>query len=291
VIEVEGADTRRDRASELWLEVQFDFLGTTVQLLSANVEHLQHWCAVYSEFRVSQRSPDITIRVCDAAASFAPRGVTIETPDGISLWDGRGPLLPPLHAPGLNRYVYLQGAATGHSGHAVLIVGGRRSGKTTLAMASAAGGARLLADDVVPIDPDDLLALPWPKALALPASVFEMLGLHASMPGLVPFVTRAGDVLWRVAPSTLFGRRLSRSPADVAAIVFLDSDREDGGSGLIPVAPGDAFERLVRHLEVRPGERERTADALVRLCRRVPALALGRGDPAEGAALLDELIR
>lgn len=291
MIEVVGAETSRDRANESWLEVQFDFLGTTVQLLSANVEHLQHWCAVYSEFRVSPRTPDITIRVCDAAANFAPRGVSIETSDGISIWDGRSPLLPPLDAPGLNRYVYLQAAATGHSGHAVLIVGGRRSGKTTLAMASAAHGARLLADDIVPIDPEDLLALPWPKALALPASVFALLGLEASMPGLVPFVTRGGELLWRVAPSALFGRRLARSPADVAAIVFLDSDSSDGDRGLTPLAPGDAFERLVRHLEVRPGERERTADALVRLCRRVPALSLRPGRPAEDAALLDELIR
>jgi hypothetical protein len=290
VLEVTGTAADRDHVEHLWLEVLFDFLGTTVRLVSANVEHLQHWCAVYSEFRVNQREADITVRISDRSSKMTPRGVTIETPDNVTLWDGRSPLLPPLRAPGLNRYIYLQGAATGRDGHAVLMVGGRRSGRTTLATACAARGVRLLADDLVPIDPEDLLAMPWPKALALPAPVLSELGVHPSMPGLVPFVTRGGELRWRVAPSALFGKQLTRVPTDVAAIVFLETDG-DSIPGLRDVLAGEAFERLVRHLETRPEDRELTADALVRLCRRVPAFALRLNNPTDDAALLDALTR
>jgi hypothetical protein len=290
MLEVNGTAAERDHVEHLWLEVLFDFLGTTVRLVSANVEHLQHWCAVYSEFRVNQREAEITVRISDRASKMTPRGVTIETPDNVTLWDGRSPLLPPLRAPGLNRYIYLQGAATGRDGHAVLMVGGRRSGRTTLATACAARGVRLLADDLVPIDPEDLLAMPWPKALALPAPVLSELGVHPSMPGLVPFVTRGGELRWRVAPSALFGKQLTRVPTDVAAIVFLETDG-DSNPGLRDVPAGEAFERLVRHLETRPENRELTADALVRLCRRVPAFALRLNNPTDDAALLDALTR
>jgi hypothetical protein len=291
VLGLEGSTTGRQQSGELWLEVHFDFLGTTVRLLSANVEHLQHWCAVYTEFRVNQREADITIRISDAKSTSTPRGVTIETHDLVTLWDGRSPLMPPLRAAGLNQYIYLQGAATGRAGQAVLMVGGRRSGKTTLAAASAARGVRVLADDLVPLDPTDLLLLPWPKSLALPGEVLTELGVHPSLPGLIPFFTRSGELRWRVPPSALFGHdNKKRTPSEVAAVVFLEG-HDEGPSGLRDVPAGEAFERLVRHLEMRPIDREMTADALVRLCRRVPCHALRQSTPAADAALLDALTR
>ncbi|MFL6240302.1 MAG: hypothetical protein ACJ735_12505 [Actinomycetes bacterium] len=290
MIELTGIPTQRGQLEDLWLEVMFDFLGTTVCLVSANIEHIQHWCAVYSEFRVPRRSADVTVRVSDRVSKIAPRGVTLETGESISVWDGRAPLMPPLRAPGLDRYIYLQGAATGRAGHAALMIGGPRSGRTTLATSSAARGARLLADDLIPLDPDDLLAMPWPKALALPSDVLVQLGVDPSLPGLVPFVTRAGDLRWRIAPSALFGKQLARVPTDVAAVVFMEPTGQEP-TGLSDVSPGEAFERLVRHLEVRPVDRERTTDALVRLCRRVPTLALRPSTPADDAALIDALLR
>src|SRR3954453_4759603 len=271
VLGLEGPTTGRQQHNDLWLEVQFDFLGTTVRLLTANVDHLQHWCAVYSEFRVSHREPDVTIRVSDRVSKTTPRGVTIESDGIVTLWDGRSPLMPPLRTAGLNQYIYLQGAAVARAGHAVLMVGGRRSGRTTLAAASAARGARLLADDLVPIDPTDLLALPWPKSLALPGQVLTELGVHPNMPGLVPFFTRAGELRWRTTPTALFGNHQVRVPSDVGAIVFLDGASQDV-PGLRTLAAGEAFELLVRHLATRPEDREATTDALVRLCRRVPCL-------------------
>jgi hypothetical protein len=290
VLGLEGAAAGQQQRDGLWLEVQFDFLGTAVRLLSANVGHLQHWCAVYSEFRVNHREPDVTIRVSDQASKVTPRGVTIETAESATLWDGRAPLMPPLRAEGLNHYIYLQAAATGRSGHAVLIVGGRRTGKTTLAAAATARGARLLADDLVPLDPTDLLALPWPKSLALPPEVLSELGVHMSTPGLVPFFTRSGELRFRVPPSALFGKQVARTPAEVAAIVFLESP-DEGPAGLREIHAGEAFERLVRHLELRPEDRELTADALVRLCRRTPSYALRVSTSADDAATLDALTR
>jgi hypothetical protein len=289
VIDLTGATAKTARPDGLWLEVLFDFLGTTVRVLSMNVEQLQHWCAVYGEFRVPHREADVTIRVNDPTPSTFPRGVTIEDGERICLWDGREPLMPPLRQGRLSHWLYIQAAAVGRNGHSALLVGGRRTGKTTLAIACAARGARLIADDMVPLDPDVLLALPWPKSLALPSSALEAIGLDPSRPGLVPFETRAGELLWRVPPSTLFGRQVSREANDVAALVFLEPPGRTP-PGLMELPSGEAFERLVRHLEVRPADGAAAADALIRLCRQAPAYTLSC-DPADGAALVDEFLR
>jgi hypothetical protein len=270
-------------------ESSYDFLGTRVRVRSAIVDVVQYWNAVFAEFRTVQDG-DAHVTVCVQEWPGCAPSVTVSEGFATLAWDGHEPLMPPLRRGGMDRWLYLQASAFGRDGQAVLVLGGPGSGKTTIALAAVARGASLVADDVVPLDPGDLLLLPFPKSLRLRQEVLGLLGIPRSHPSVAPFRTRSGAVEWRARPTELIGRRSARTASDVAAIVLLDADERDGTARLRRLSDGETFEALVRHLDQRPRSSETATDALVRLCRRVPGYALTAGPPPETAALLDELL-
>ncbi|RMG48912.1 MAG: hypothetical protein D6718_00800 [Acidobacteria bacterium] len=114
-------------------------------------------------------------------------------------WDGHELSLPRAsveeHAFGLlfraaldrvERYLVLHAAAAAKNERALLIAGPSGAGKTTLALALAAGGLRLLSDDFTPLDPADGLVLPFPKAIGArdgaAARIADRLGLEPAPP-------------------------------------------------------------------------------------------------------------
>ncbi len=269
-------------------EATYDFLGTRVLVRSAIVDVIQYWNAVFADFRTADADPDVMVCIQDWPGS-APC-VTVTEGYTTATWDGREPLMPPMRRGGMERWLYLQAAAFGHDGHAVLVLGGAASGKTTLAVAAVASGATLVADGVVPVDPGDLLLLPFPKALRLRLDALCLLGISLSNPSVAPFRTRAGSVEWRARPRELLGQRAARTASDVAAVILLDSDDRASAPSLRRLGDDETFEALIRHLDQRPNDSEVATDAFVRMCRRVPGYALTAGQPTETVALLDELL-
>jgi hypothetical protein len=284
-----GPDGEPDTEQNL-VEAGFRFLGVDVHVFSQSVRQLQYWCAVFAAFRVAPRPEAIRIRVRRALGEPGPRPI-IEAHGEVREWNGSEELLPPLGVPPFNRWLYLSGSVVGRAGHAVLILAGPETGKTSLVVAALARGAWLLADGLVPLDPADLLVHPFPKSLRLPRAALQLLAIEPSHPALSPFRTRAGEVQWRCEPRALLGRRAANVAADIAAVVLLDASERRGEPTLAPLAPQEAFVQLVRHLHQRPEGTAAATDALVRLARRAPAFELRAGSsPQATAAVLDRLL-
>jgi hypothetical protein len=272
------------------VEAMFCFLGTDVRVMSESVGLLQQWTAVYGAFRVAPGPAEITVRVLGVAdAAPTPGQVTIDR-DGIRrTWDGAGAVLPPLATPPLDRWVYLHGAAVGRAGQAVLLLGGRRTGKTLLALSVAARGARFLADGLLPIDPRDLLLAPFPEAVRLRRKELERLSIDLAHEALVPFHTPRGAIHWRADPQALLGYRADRVAAEIAAVVFLQPVAGAGAPRLEPLPADLALPQLLRHLDRRAAALQR-AEPLARLSRQTPAYTLAAAPDAAGRMIDEELL-
>jgi hypothetical protein len=274
------------------VEAMFRFLGVDVRLLSANVGLVQHWAAVYGPFRAPPGPAAVTVRVHGPVEGPpAPGQVTVESNGSRSIWRGDEAILPPLAMPPFDRWLYLQGVAVGRAGQAVLVVGGPGSGLTLLAMSVVARGAWLLADEVVPLDPGDLLIAPFPKAIRLRREALRLLAIDRAHPALTPFRTQAGTVEWRADPRALLGSRSARVPAGIGAVVFLDPSSRTGEPHLRPFDREQALPRLFAHLHQPPADPEAAEKVLGKLCRQVPAYTLRVGPPATTARLVhDQLL-
>ena len=267
----------------------FRFLGTDVAVETASVGLLQDWTARYGAFRVQPGSPEITVQVHEhAGGAPVPGAVTIERDGQRWYWDGTGEVLPPLATPPLDRWVYLHGAAVGRAGQAVLLLGPPHAGKSLLALSVVARGAKLLADGLLPLDPDDLLVAPFPEALRLNRMELAQLAIDPAHPALVPFHTPAGTLQWRADPRGLLGSRAATVAADAAAIVFVEAAAM-AAPCLEPLAADRARSLLAPSLHGPPARLEGPAShALTRLCEQVPSYRLGVGPVAATAKLLDD---
>jgi hypothetical protein len=272
------------------VQAMFDILDVRVRVISSSVSVLRQWSTLYAAFQAWPGAADITVAVGSPGDSDQPRPgeAAVIVGDRIQPWTGEEPLFPPLWVPPLDRWLYLRGTAVGRAGQAVLLVSGPSAGNTMLAVATLARGAWLLAEEIVPIDPDDLLVAPFPKALLLRREALGLLGIDLAHPALVPFRTAAGAVEWRAEPDALLGARASRVAADVGAVVFLESRGSNDQPQLTPLPRRDALTRLSAQLHRIPADFHAGMDALVRLCQRTPAYTLVPGSPGQSARLLDE---
>jgi hypothetical protein len=258
------------------LEMHFRFLGTDVRVVSASVGLLQHWATVYGAFRVMPGEAAITVRV--------------ETRDGRRALDGDDRLLPPLATPPLDRWLWLRGVAVCRAGQATLLVGGPDAGGTPLALSLATRGQTLLAADLLPLDPADLLLAPFPRSVRLRRDELSLLAVEPAHPALTPFRTWSGAVEWQADTRLLLGQRPGRAAAEVAAIVFLEA-AAGGEPRLSPLAADEAAHRLRAGLAQPPADGALAERALARLCRQAPAHVLVSGPPAATGELVDHLLQ
>src|SRR5512144_3296179 len=155
---VEGLDTEQSLCDDAadgedaLAEAGFRFLGVDVHVFSSSVRQLQYWSAVFAAFRAAPGPEAIRIRVAGPLGGPGPRPL-IEANGQVREWNGSEELLPPLAVPPFNRWLYLSGAVVGRAGHAVLILAGPGTGRTSLVVAAVARGAWLLADGLVPLAP------------------------------------------------------------------------------------------------------------------------------------------
>jgi hypothetical protein len=266
----------------------FRFLGTDVVVETASVGLLQDWTARYGAFRVQPGPPEITVRVHGHDGGSPLRGgVTIERDGQRWYRDGTAEALPPLGIPPLDRWVYLHGAAVGRAGQAVLLLGPPRAGKSLLALSVVARGAKLLADGLLPLDPEDLLVAPFPEALRLHRLELAQLDIDPAHPALVPYRTSTGTLQWRADPHRLLGGRAARVAADAAAVVFLDA-APAAAPCLEPLPADRALSLLVPRLHGPPARLEEPArQAITRLCEQAPSYRLTVGPVTAAAELLD----
>jgi hypothetical protein len=291
------------------VQAMFEFLGAKIHVISASVGLLRRWATLYEAFRTRSGLADITVVVgCNSDIDEPrPGEAVVIVGDAVKPWDGAEPLFPPLWVPPLDRWLHLRGTAVGRAGQAVLLLSRPNAGKTLLAVALVARGAWLLADELVPLDPDDLLVAPFPKSLRLRREALGLLGIDLAHPALLPFRAGDGGIEWRAEPGGLFGAHSSRVAADVGALVFLEPrgdanangggnrDRdgvEDAGATarLEPLRPREALTRLAAQLHRAPKDFQAGMEALVRLCDRAPAYSLVPAHPAASARLLDEAL-
>jgi hypothetical protein len=281
------------------VQAMFEMLGARIHVISASVGLLRRWTTLYGGFRTRPGLADITIAVGCHSDIDEPRPgeAVVIVGDAVKPWTGAEPLFPPLWVPPLDRWLHLRGTAVGRAGQAVLLLSRPSAGKTLLALALVARGAWLLADELVPLDPADLLVAPFPKALRLRREELEVLGIDLAHPALVPFRAADGGIEWRADPSGLFGPRSSRVAADVGALVFLEprGDRDGAAAAaptayLEPLRPREALARLAAQLHRAPKDFQAGMEALVRLCDRAPAYSLVPANPAASARLLDEAL-
>jgi hypothetical protein len=268
----------------------FRILDTRVGVISASVGLLRQWSAEYAEFRARPGPAEVTVAVGSSSDTDRPSpGEAAVIVDGIvRLWDGADELFPPLWAPPLDRELQLRGAAVGRAGHAVLLLAEPDEAITRLAVATALHGAWLLAYGLVPVDPDDLLVVPYPKALTLSRQTLEDLGIDLAHPALVPFRTAAGGIEWYAQPDALLGSCWSRVAAEASAMVFLEPGDAGRGARLQELRPREALARLTANLLRMPADFQAGMDALVRLCGRTPAYRLLAGPPGHAARLLED---
>jgi hypothetical protein len=294
---------------EASVQAMFEFLGAKVQVISASVGLLRRWATLYEAFRTRPGLADIIVVVgCHSDTDEPQPGeAAVIVGDMVTPWTGAEPLFPPLWVPPLDRWLHLRGTAVGRAGQAVLLLSRPNAGKTLLAVALIARGAWLLADELVPLDPADLLVAPFPKSLRLRREALGLLGIDLAHPALLPFRAADGGIEWRAEPGGLFGARSSRVAADVGALVFLepcgdanandgvDPDR-DGAQDASAMArlealrPREALARLAAQLHRTPMDFQAGMEALVRLCDRAPAYSLVPAHPAASARLLDEAL-
>jgi hypothetical protein len=290
------------------VQAMFEFLGAKIHVVSASVGLLRRWATLYEGFRTRPGLADITVVVgCNGDTEPRPGEAVVIVGDVVKPWNGLEPLFPPLWVPPLDRWLHLRGTAVGRAGQAVLLLSRPNAGKTLLAVALVARGAWLLADELVPLDPADLLVAPFPKSLRLRREALELLGIDLAHPALLPFHAKDGGIEWRAEPGGLFGARSSRVAADVGALVFLEPRGDTGASAngddadryrddaedtarLEPLRPREALATLAAQLLRAPKDFQTGMEALVRLCDRAPAYRLVPAHPAASARLLDEAL-
>jgi hypothetical protein len=290
------------------VQAMFEFLGAKIHVVSASVGLLRRWATLYEGFRTRPGLADITVVVgCNGDTEPRPGEAVVIVGDVVKPWNGLEPLFPPLWVPPLDRWLHLRGTAVGRAGQAVLLLSRPNAGKTLLAVALVARGAWLLADELVPLDPADLLVAPFPKSLRLRREALELLGIDLAHPALLPFHAEDGGIEWRAEPGGLFGARSSRVAADVGALVFLEPRGDTGASAngddadryrddaedtarLEPLRPREALATLAAQLLRAPKDFQTGMEALVRLCDRAPAYRLVPAHPAASARLLDEAL-
>jgi hypothetical protein len=251
-------------AEDTSVQAMFEILDARIRVISSSVNLLRQWSMQYAAFRVRPAAADITVVVGSSEHSDDPQpgeGAVI-VGDLVRPWTGDEPLFPPLWLPPLDGWLYLRGSAVGRAGEAVLLLSEQRPGRTLLSVAMLTRGAWLLADEIVPLDPQDLLVAPFP--------------------------TPAGEVEWRADPQLLLGAHAARVAADVGALVFLESIGTNGRPQLAPLTRREALGRLCAHLHRMPVRFQVGMDALVQLCRRTPTYTLAPGSPERSARLLDE---
>lgn len=169
----------------------------------------------------------------------------------------------------------------------LLLVGEKACGKTTLSVQLMLNAdVRLEGDESVCVLPDGLVA--WPRSIRIKESSFPLLPglepLRLRMPSIVDFLgrriyafdPRLADMPWSIR----------QGPADIVVLVEAN---HGGRSWIKPIAPTQAFDRILQQTIVPRVARGAAIARLAAAFAAVPAYRLSLGDLAQAMEVLNLL--
>jgi hypothetical protein len=266
-------------------EACFRLADTQVRVASQDVGVLQDLVLRYAPCRAEPDRDEITVRIFGAGSGTIE--AQFETCGGQRSWCAEERLFPPVRVAPLDRHVWLRASALSRFGHSVLLCG-ERALVSPLTVLWMGAGASLVGDGLLPIDPDDLLALPLPRSLRLDQHSLSLLHIESAHPALLPHV-RSGSLEWRLLPNALPGFRFARAAADIAAIVVVEPSVEP--AALRRIDADRSFAALAWYLDAPAPNRIRPVEQVLRrLCARTPSYALGASDPHAAIPMLEQLL-
>lgn len=169
--------------------------------------------------------------------------------------------------------IWLHAAAASRDGFAILLAGPAGAGKSTLLVQLIDRGWRLLADDVVPVRPGRLEALPLPFSPEVRAAPR---GLGQEWPDFLA----QPKVVATIAPG-----RVASKPASVSAIVFPEYACDVTRPLITPLTVVSATQALATQALSVPHRHATIAD-LFRLAGQVPCYRLRYADSLAAAGEL-----
>jgi len=164
--------------------------------------------------------------------------------------------------------LWLHGGAVGVGAAAVLVIGRRGRGKSTLVTSLCATGASYFSDDILPIDPATRMVLPFPRA----AEVRRDPGEEMPPEWLLEVEKDEVDVDDRVAPG----------PLPVRAVLLPRAGR-DGGVSLTPCSAAEAVMAIGEGCWNFAEHGARAAATIGALASQVPVVRIAFDDGARAA--------
>lgn len=189
---------------------------------------------------------------------------------------------------GERRYLLLHASAVERDGRALLMTGLSGAGKSTLAALLATRGWRLMGDEFALVDPLTGLAHAFPRLISLKNESVAV--MRAAVPdarfGPLLTGTPKGDLRHLVPGADAIARMAE--PAAPALILY---PRYGFAAAERLVPPAEGFVRLTQASTNYTALGERGFDALARLVRDVPAMAIDYPDTDAALAQVERLWR
>ncbi|MGI6245963.1 MAG: hypothetical protein ACOYJQ_09365 [Pseudochelatococcus sp.] len=229
---------------------------------------------------VGEPSVVLDLFVAGDRTAVARDGLVVQDGPGIGWWFLVRWLSRSLHAGRSWLGVLHAATVVPPGGDAVAIAGVSGAGKTTLAGAMIAAGARLLSDDATPIEAGSRLAWPCPLAMGVKKGSWPLFtAMFDDFADVTP--VHFGTLAIRYFPAPRMVRGEGRP---VAAIVF---PAWKSGAALTPerLRPRDALCLLAQSGTEPSVQEEHLADMLQWL-ETVPAWRLGYGDLGEAVSFV-----
>lgn len=184
---------------------------------------------------------------------------------------------------GHRRHLLLHAASVERDGRALLMTGVSGAGKSTLSMLLGEAGWRLMGDEFALLDVVSGRLHPFPRAISLKN---EAIGLAIDAARLGPVLTGTPKgTIRHLRPNADAVARMDE-PATPALILF---PRFGHTEAVRPVGPAEVFMRLTQASTNYVALGRSGFDALTRLVRDVPAMAVDYPDTATGLALVERL--
>lgn len=185
---------------------------------------------------------------------------------------------------GERRYLLLHASAVERDGRAVLMTGLSGAGKSTLAALLSMRGWRLMGDEFVLLDPASGLVHAFPRAISLKNASIGVMQAAAPRARFGPLLagTPKGDLRHMVPDATAIA-----AMAVPAAPVLVLYPRYGFAAADRTVPPSEGFVRLTQASTNYTALGERGFDALTRLVRDVPGIAIDYPDTDSAIAQVE----
>jgi HprK-related kinase A len=189
---------------------------------------------------------------------------------------------------GHKRYLLLHAATVEKDGRALIMTGESGAGKSTLAALLGERGWRLMGDEFALLDMAAGTLLPFPRAISLKNGAIPVMEAEIGADRFGPLLTDTpkGDIR-HLRPNSEAIARMGEA-AMPALILF---PRFGEAAAVRGVGQAEVFMRLTQASTNYVALGRRGFDALARLVKTVPALAIDYPDAATAIGLIDDFRR